>query len=240
MNGAAPSSLFRTPMNATRLTALVTAMLSTGCGPAVAGSRYLTSASVPASSGGLLTVSASSSAEFAGAELEISPNALAQTTVVTAEPAVGVTFANARSTPMVWGPVGTALSSRARVTVPVSLKADDVEANLIGVVTGTSGDPSSEGLAAITLNATRTLATFRIARLGTVFVRRTGSANDDAGCPAASAGCGVSGTPVDAGDTPPVTGGIDAGPSNGTPSPTSNDGGNSGCSSSSTACDAGR
>jgi hypothetical protein len=154
------------------------------CGPNMVGTRYVKSQDAAAGQATLLTVSAAESPELAGTRLDIPIGALQSNTTLTVELGLNsILGAELSAGPVaVLGPVNTTFSGDATLTLPVVNVAgtDDV-----GIVAedefGTSWEIDPHQVA---LNATRTLATFHVRRLGTFQPRRRVACTSDSQCAA--------------------------------------------------------
>lgn len=104
--------------------ASLTLLLLAACGETETqpvGSSYLAKQLVTAGSGGTLVASSDAPALFAGARLEVPPNALAEDTVLTMAPGgtnVLVDDATSAGPAIAFGPAGTTFSTPARVVLP--------------------------------------------------------------------------------------------------------------------------
>ncbi len=170
----------------------IIAMLMAACGTVV-GSRYVKSEHVMASTGSTIAVTATDSAALAGTSLAIPAGALPADTTITVEPALLslVTDGEALSPAVEWGPSGLTFSTPATMTLPLTLSLTDLASDLEVVVE--EADGTVKAISTVTLDATRTLASFKVSGFSTFQVRRRHHAcTSNSQCPTAQT-C-VSGT----------------------------------------------
>ncbi len=141
------------------------------CGTVV-GSRYVKSEPVGAASGAVIAVSARESAALAGTTLEIPPGAMAANATITVEPGLMPLVASGEAlSPVVeWGPSGLVFSTPATMTLPLNLSVADQASDLEVVVE--EGDGTVKAISNLTLDATRTLVTFKVDGFSSYQVRR--------------------------------------------------------------------
>jgi hypothetical protein len=147
------------------------AVLAAACGTVV-GSRYVKSAPVTASSGAVISVTATDSAALAGTSLSIPAGALSADTTITVEPGLLplVTDGEALSPVVEWGPSGLVFSTPATMTLPLTLSLSDQASDLEVVVE--EADGTVKAIATVTLDATRTRASFKVSGFSSYQVRR--------------------------------------------------------------------
>jgi len=102
-------------------------------------SRYIKSALVSALEGGTIAVTAQESADLAGAQLAIPPNALAADTIITLElgsQPIAIAPDEPSGPVAQWGPAGTSFSRPAEITLPYLLGANQYVDDLGVIQTG--------------------------------------------------------------------------------------------------------
>lgn len=161
---------------------LVAGLVLAACGPNIVGSRYVKSAEAVAGQPTLLTIDSTESAELGGTRLDIPIGALGTTTRITVELGLSSLLGSELSAgPVaVFGPANTTFTRDVTLVLPITgaNATDD-----IGIVAEDANgltyeiDPNL-----VALNATRTLATFQIRRLGTFQPRRRAVCQSDSQC----------------------------------------------------------
>lgn len=161
---------------------LVAGLALAACGPNIVGSRYVKSTEAVAGQPTLLTVDSTESAELGGTRLDIPIGALEATTRITVELGLSSILGSELSAgPVaVFGPANTTFTRDVTLVLPLTgaTGTDD-----IGIVAEDANgltyeiDPNL-----VALNATRTLATFQIRKLGTFQPRRRSVCQSDSQC----------------------------------------------------------
>jgi hypothetical protein len=159
-------------------TLMIAAVALAACGDQL-GSRYVKTQKVEASKGAIFTVTADDSPEHAG-EPELPAGALSSDVVLTVEFGLtSVLGAELSGGPaVVFGPPGVTLSKEALLVLPLrnTVGSDD-----IGIVGQTDTGIYEVDSNQVALNASRTLASFRVLHLGGYQVRRRTSCGPTAG-----------------------------------------------------------
>ncbi|MFO0598103.1 MAG: hypothetical protein U0228_22565 [Myxococcaceae bacterium] len=152
------------------------------CGPNIVGSRYVKSQDAHAGQAALLTVDATENLELAGTRLDIPAGVLATDAKLTVELGLNsILGAELAAGPVaVFGPISTTFNGEATLVLPVTGAGSTDDVGIVAQdANGTSYEIDPNRVA---LNPSRTLATFKIKRLGTFQPRRRIACSSDSQC----------------------------------------------------------
>lgn len=163
---------------------LLAAFALAACGPDYVGSRYVKSKDVSATQDAVLSVDANDSRDLAGTRLAIPAGAVTDAITVSLELGLNSILGHELTAgpAAIFNPSNLVFSKDVTLTLPVANLGTDDE---LGIVATTNlGETFEYDSNQLTLNADRTLVTFKIRRLGTFQPRRRARCNSNTDCSA--------------------------------------------------------